>query len=99
MQKESEVVENELWKQIGEVLDAEMSSIDDVRFDLEKSDKGYTCQTINNCMAVFHRDSVLKGAIRKNELSGKIDIVGNLGWQRSSSSVTDTDMYQIHWYL
>ncbi len=76
-----------------------MSSVEDVRFDLAKSDKGYICQTINNCMIVFHRDPVLKGAIRKNELSGKIDVVGNLGWQRTSSSVTDTDVYQIQWYL
>jgi len=76
-----------------------MSSVEDVRFDLAKSDKGHICQTINNCMIVFHRDPLLKGAIRKNELSGKIDVVGSLGWQRTSSSVTDTDMYQIQWYL
>lgn len=50
-------------------------------------------------MLVFQRDPLLKGAIRKNELSGKIDIVGNLGWQRTSSNLTDTDVYQIHWYL
>ena len=50
-------------------------------------------------MIVFHHDPVLKGAIRKNELSGKIDVVGNLGWQRTSSSVTDTDVYHIQWYL
>ncbi len=76
-----------------------MSNVEDVRFDLAKSEKGYICQTINNCMIVFHRDPVLKGAIRKNELSGKIDVVGSLGWQRTSSSVTDTDVYQIQWYL
>lgn len=49
-------------------------------------------------MTVFQRDPLLKGAIRKNELSGKIDIVGNLGWKRTSSSLTDTDVYQLHWY-
>lgn len=99
MSKESEAVGNESWEKVGEVLDAEMSSVEDVRFDLAKSEKGYICQTINNCMIVFHRDPVLKGAIRKNELSGKIDVVGSLGWQRTSSSVTDTDVYQIQWYL
>ena len=99
MSKESEAAENESWEKVGEVLDAEMSSVEDVRFDLAKSEKGYICQTINNCMIVFHHDPVLKGAIRKNELSGKIDVVGNLGWQRTSSSVTDTDVYQIQWYL
>lgn len=76
-----------------------MSTVEDIRADLARNDKGNSCQTINNCMLVFHRDPLLKGSIRKNELSGKIDIVGNLGWQRTSSSLTDTDVYQIHWYL
>lgn len=43
-------------------------------------------------MTVFQRDPLLKGAIRKNELSGKIDIVGDLGWERTSFSLTDTSM-------
>ena len=50
-------------------------------------------------MIVFRRDPVLKGSICKNELSGKIDVVGSLGWQRTFSSVTDTDIYQIQWYI
>ena len=99
MQRESESEESVLWNEIGEVLDTEMSTVEDIRADLARNDKGNTCQTINNCMLVFQRDPLLKGAIRKNELSGKIDIVGNLGWQRTSSSLTDTDVYQIHWYL
>lgn len=48
---------------------------------------------------VLQRDPVLRNAIRKNELSGKIDIVGNLGWHRNSSNLTDTDVYLIHWYM
>ena len=99
MQRESESEDNISWKEIGEVLDSEMSTVEDIRADLARNDKGNSCQTINNCMLVFHRDPLLKGSIRKNELSGKIDIVGNLGWQRTSSSLTDTDVYQIHWYL
>lgn len=99
MQKESGQPESASWQEIGEALDMEMSSVEDVRFDLEKNEKGYTCQTINNCMIVFRRDPVLKGSIRKNELSGKIDVVGSLGWHRTSSSVTDTDIYQIQWYI
>lgn len=99
MQRESESEENVSWNEIAEVLDTEMSTVEDIRADLARNDKGNTCQTINNCMLVFQRDPLLKGAIRKNELSGKIDIVGNLGWQRTSSSLTDTDVYQIHWYL
>lgn len=99
MQRESESEDNISWNEIGEVLDSEMSTVEEIRADLARNDKGNSCQTINNCMLVFHRDPLLKGSIRKNELSGKIDIVGNLGWQRTSSSLTDTDVYQIHWYL
>ncbi len=76
-----------------------MSTIEDIQADLARNEKGITCQTINNCMMVLQRDPLLKGAIRKNELSGKIDVVGDLGWNRTSSSLTDTDVYQIQWYL
>lgn len=80
-------------------MDQEMSTIEDIQADLARNEKGITCQTINNCMMVLQRDPLLKGAIRKNELSGKIDVVGDLGWNRTSSSLTDTDVYQIQWYL
>ncbi len=76
-----------------------MSTIEDIQADLARNERGITCQTINNCMMVLQRDPLLKGAIRKNELSGKIDVVGDLGWNRTSSSLTDTDVYQIQWYL
>lgn len=87
------------WSDIGKVLDDEMSSIEYIRTDLVRNDKGNVCQSIDNCMTVFQRDPLLKSAIRKNELSGKIDIVGEMGWERTSCSVTDTDVYQLHWYL
>ena len=49
------------------------------RLTLQEINNRNICQSIDNCMTVFQRDLLLKGAIRKNELSGKIDIVGNLG--------------------
>lgn len=61
MQRESESEESVLWNEIGEVLDTEMSTVEDIRADLARNDKGNTCQTINNCMLVFQRDPVLKG--------------------------------------
>ena len=71
MQRESESEDNISWNEIGEVLDSEMSTVEDIRADLARNDKGNSCQTINNCMLVFHRDPLLKGSIRKNELSGQ----------------------------
>lgn len=87
------------WNDVGKVLEDERSSVEDIQTDLARNNKGNICQSIDNCMTVFQRDPLLKGAIRKNELSGKIDIVDDLGWERTSSSLTDTDVYQLHWYL
>lgn len=50
MQRESESEENVSWNEIGEVLDTEMSTVEDIREDLARNDKGNTCQTINNCI-------------------------------------------------
>ncbi len=99
MQRESEQIANVSWSEIGQVLEIEMSSVEDICADLARTEKGNICQTINNCVMVLQRDPLLQGTIRKNELSGKIDIVGNLGWHRNSSNLTDTDIYQIQWYM
>lgn len=99
MQKLSENHTEESWNAIEEVLDSEMLTVDDVREELFKNDRGEAYQTISNCMLIFQKDPLLKGAIRKNELTGKVDIVKNLGWDKNSAGLTDTDVYQIHWYL
>ncbi len=74
--------------------------MDDILADLEKGEKGIVKQSIQNCMTVFYRDPLLKGAICKNELTGRTDIVKDMGWKRSpTSSITDVDIYQIQRYL
>lgn len=47
MRRESESEENVSWNEIGEVLDTEMSTVEDIREDLARNDKGNTCQTSN----------------------------------------------------
>lgn len=37
--------------------------MEDIRLDLEKGEKGGVKQSIENCMTVFYRDPLLKGAI------------------------------------
>ena len=74
--------------------------MDDVRLDLEKGEKGSIKQSIENCMTVLYRDPLLKGAICRNELTCRIDIIKDLGWKRSPSlTITDVDMYQTQRYL
>ena len=88
------------WEEVGQILDTECSSVDDIRLDLEKGDKGGVKQSIQNCMTVFYRDPLLKGAICRNELTCRTDIVKDMGWKRSpTASITDVDIFQIQRYL
>lgn len=66
---------------------------------LEYDIKGNIKQTNNNCKLAIENDPLLKGAIKKNELSGSIDVVKDLGWKRHSTSFTDTDLDNIILYL
>ena len=99
MQEQSAQAENELWNAVGEVLDTEMSTVENVLESLARTQKGNVKSSIENCMTILYRDPVLKDAICKNELTNKIDIVKQLSWKRNVSCVTDVDMYQIQRYI
>ena len=58
-----------------EDTDNENDEIIAVRNRLEKRPDGVVRQTISNAIAVLNNDPLLKGAIRRNELSCKTDIV------------------------
>ena len=62
MQRESESEENVSWNEIGEVLDTEMSTVEDIRADLARNEKGNTCQTINNCPERLTLSVILDGS-------------------------------------
>ena len=99
MQEKSAQAENELWNAVGEVLDAEMSTVEDILESLARTQKGNVKSSIENCMTILYRDPVLKDAICKNELTNKIDIVKALFWKRNGNCITDVDMYQIQRYI
>ena len=100
MSRESQEPSKEDWENVGAILDAEMSSVEDVQLELEKTEKGNVKQTIRNCMTVLYRDPMLKGTIRRNELTGKTDIVGDYKWKRNPTpSITDVDTFQIQRYM
>ena len=76
------------WNDVGKVLEDERSSVEDIQTDLARNNKGNICQSIDNCMTVFQRDPLLKGAIRENELSwqGK-DLFQSDGYRCVSASL------------
>jgi hypothetical protein len=64
-------------------MDTENSTVDNVKASLDMTEKGRIKSTLDNCMIVMRRDPFLKGAICKNEMTGRVDIVKNLGWNKA----------------
>ena len=73
--------------------------MEEVRNSLEQSQKGKVYNTAANYKKVLQYDPLLKGAIRKNMLTERIDIVKPLGWQRDSTTLTDMDVKYLLLYF
>lgn len=74
-------------------------TVDEVRESLSMTEKGQPANTIGNCRTVFCQDPLLRGAIRLNLLTDRVDIVRDLGWRRSTSVLTDTDVKYLLLYF
>jgi len=72
---------------------------EEIKEMLEETQKGGVKNSIKNCLTVFQRDPLLRGAIRYNMLSERIDIVKPLGWERTNTTLTDMDMKYLLLYL
>ena len=72
---------------------------EEIRLMLQTNNKGAVMQSLGNCMLVFQNDPLLKGAIRRNNLTERIDIEKDLGWRRSDTAVTDTDINYLRLYF
>ena len=74
-------------------------SVDEVRESPLRHGEGPACNTIGNCRTVFCHDPLLRGAIRLNLLTDRVDIVRDLGWRRNTSALTDTDVKYLLLYF
>lgn len=72
---------------------------EEIRLMLQTNSKGAVMQSLGNCMLVFQNDPLLKGSIRRNSLTERIDIEKDLGWRRSDTAVTDTDLNYLRLYF
>lgn len=66
---------------------------------MEQNQKGKVYNTAANYKRVLQADPLLKGAIRKNLLTERIDIVRSLGWYRDSPTLTDVDIKYLLLYF
>ncbi len=76
-------------------------SVEEVRTMLEGTEKGGVRNSIQNCLTVFQHDPVLSGAVAKNLLTERIDLLKPIGRRNrtGSNAMTDTDMKYIRLYL
>ncbi|MCD8150355.1 MAG: virulence-associated E family protein [Clostridiales bacterium] len=86
----------DIWNNMSEEF---LLQIEAIRESLEPTKKGGIKQTKQNCVIVLENDPVLKGAIKNNLLSGRMDIVKDVGWRREETSLTDDDLSQIYLYM
>lgn len=77
-------------------MEAQRARVHDL---LEHTAQGGTASSINNCVLVLENDPLLKGALRMDLLTERIDVVKPLGWTRGSSVLTDMDVHYLKLYF
>ena len=74
-------------------------TVSDVEQMLDRTEKGAIKQNIQNMVIAIDNDPNLKGSIRKNELTDRMDIVRDMWWKRGTPALTDTDEDYVMMYL
>ena len=69
----------------------QIKTVKQVRAMLKATKDGIATNTLQNYVTILQHDPQLEGALRLNEMDGRIHIVKELGWIRDeNSSLTDT---------
>jgi predicted P-loop ATPase len=69
----------------------------DLEFQVDNN--GKVKQTIGNCVLAISKDPNLSGKIKYNILTNKIDVLGQVHWDREGNTLTDNDVNNIRLYL
>ena len=71
----------------------------EILLNLKKNGKDNVLQTIDNCIFVLEHDENLRGTIRFNVLTERDCIVGDVGWERTGSAITERDISYLKLYF
>ena len=71
----------------------------EIFLNLKKNGKDNVLQTIDNCIFVLEHDENLRETIRFNVLTERDCIVGDVGWERTGSAITERDMSYLKLYF
>ena len=99
MSREWKNISEESLKKLEHIVEQEMLTPEEIRDNLEVTEKGRIRQTIQNCKYVLEHDPCLRGAVCRNEMTCQIDIKKKVPWKRRCVQMTDTDMNNLSLYL
>lgn len=99
MSSEWKNISEESWKKLENNVEQEMLTPEEIRDNLEVTEKGRIRQSIQNCKYVLEYDPCLRGAVCRNEMNCQIDIKKKVPWKRRGVQMTDTDMNNLSLYL
>lgn len=85
---------------MAEIIDREMTTVDDVFEQLLKRKDGKVSQSMANFYIALKKDPILRGKICRNEMTDRNDICGTLAWKRGAGmSIDDDDIDNLCLYL
>ena len=99
MSSEWKNISEESLKKLEHIVEQEMLTPEEIRDNLEVTEKGRIRQSIQNCKYVLEHDPCLRGAVCRNEMTSQIDIKKKVPWKRRGVQMTDTDMNNLSLYL
>ena len=74
-------------------------TVEDVKEFLETTEKGQIKSCFTNAVTILSYDPLLRDSVRYNELTQRVDVVKNLGWERrDGKALVDNDLHNIHYY-
>ena len=99
MSSEWKNISEESLKKLEHIVEQEMLTPEEIRDNLEVTEKGRIRQSIQNCKYVLEHDPCLQGTVCRNEMTCQIDIKKKVPWKRRGVQMTDTDMNNLSLYL
>ncbi len=88
-----------LEKMVSELLDEEQEEKQGIMDHLAKDSSGKVKESIENCVTVLREDELMRGKIALNLFTERVDIVESPGWERTTPTLTDTDVRYIRLYM
>ncbi len=86
-----------LLKRMGEM--ANLNAIRQIKECLLKNEKGDIKGTVQNYMMIFRDDPLIKGCLRYNRLSERVDISRKLWWDEDWEILTDNAIDRFYLYF